>query len=118
MARHVFRYRSRFDGLPCSTDGRPTYSTRQISTVVPIASSLPVAVASHQYQHVQYVQQPTLLAPTATASAVRMQPYQQHPSSRSGYSHPQRQRQQVQDLQEYQYDAHGNLIPVAVAVAV
>lgn len=96
MARHVYSYRSRFDEFSFSTDGRR--ESHNVSTVVPVASPLPIAVASSNYQHVYHVQP---------------QPYPhtyQQPHSR--YSTPSYQAQSYQD------DYHGNSIPIAIAIPV
>jgi Cys-rich protein (TIGR01571 family) len=111
MARHVFRYRSRFEGLPCATDGRPTHSNHHTSTVVPIATALPypMADATHQSHQIQYIQHPPRRPPPAPVivSATRI------PRSQLRQSSLQQQYQQ----QEFLYDSQGNAIPVATVVA-
>jgi hypothetical protein len=104
MARHVFRYRSRFVELSQAT---PERYARGVSTVVPIASSIPIAVASssHHNYHMQYVQQPSQQPPPLPA----------YPPA-YGYASPPPVAQQYPE--SYYYDSNGNLIPIAVAVAV
>lgn len=90
MARHIYRYRSLIDECPCSTDGQPSYAN--VSRTVPVfyGRSAPVYPVSYP------IYQQTVVMPN------------QH------YPIPQ----QTVNSQQYCYDNHGNMIPLAVAVPV
>lgn len=75
MARHVYRYRSIIDECSCSTDGRPSYSSR--TTIVPITSPIPEIVV----QQDPYFAQAQYLVPTQIQHANYVY---YHPTTQTG----------------------------------